>query len=91
MSDILRKRRTWLSVVLCGLLILGLLLIPTGFEQAGAAWHDGGERIAAEVISVDNSLVINTGLVQAGEQRCQVKLLSGSHAGERYMAENMLT
>jgi uncharacterized membrane protein len=40
---------------------------------------------------VDNSLVINTGLVQAGEQRCQVKLLSGSHAGERYMAENMLT
>jgi uncharacterized membrane protein len=91
MSDILRKRRTWLSVALCGLLILVLLLIPTGFEQAGAAWHDGGERIAAEVISVDNSLVINTGLVQAGEQRCHVKLLSGSHTGETYMAENMLT
>lgn len=48
MSDLLNKRRTWLSVVLCGLLILVLLLIPTGFEQAGAAYHDGGERIAAD-------------------------------------------
>ncbi|MGM9603927.1 MAG: YibE/F family protein, partial [Faecousia sp.] len=85
-----QKRIQW-SIVVCLLLIAVLWFLPTGFEKAGAAYRDRGERVPARVLSVDNSTVINTGLVQAGEQRCQVELLAGSHRGEVYTAENILT
>ncbi|MCD7957444.1 MAG: YibE/F family protein [Lachnospiraceae bacterium] len=84
-------RKTWASVLVCILLIAVLIFIPTGFEEAGAAYRDGGERVAAKVISVDNSTVVNTGLVQAGEQSCEVTLLAGSHKGENYWATNKLS
>jgi len=79
----LKIRKTWASIAVCIVLIVILICIPTGFEEAGAAYKDGGERVAAKVISVDNSTVINTGLVQAGEQSCEVTLLAGSHKGGR--------
>jgi len=84
-------RKTWASVLVCILLIAVLIFIPTGFEEAGAAYRDGGERVAAKVISVDNSTVVNTGLVQAGEQSCEVTLLAGSHKGETWWATNKLS
>ncbi|MCD8335724.1 MAG: YibE/F family protein, partial [Lachnospiraceae bacterium] len=86
----LKIKKTWASIVVCIVLIAILICIPTGFEEAGAAYKDGGERVAAKVISVDNSTVINTGLVQAGEQTCEVTLLAGSHKGETYWASNKL-
>ncbi|MCD7737216.1 MAG: YibE/F family protein [Lachnospiraceae bacterium] len=89
--DLVKKRQTWASVIVCIILIAVLLVIPTGFEEAGAAYRDGGERIKAEVVSVDNSTVINTGLVQSGEQACEVTLLGGSHKGETYWANNKLS
>ncbi len=85
-----KQKQTWASIVVCAALILLLALIPTGFEQAGAAYRDGGERVAARVVSVDNGTIINTGLVQSGEQSCQVTLLGGSHKGETYWASNLL-
>ncbi len=85
-----QKKLQW-SIVVCLILIGILWVLPTGFEKAGAAYRDGGERVAARVLSVDNSTVINTGLVQSGDQRCQVQLLAGSHKGETYTAENILT
>jgi len=87
----LKIRKTWASIAVCIVLIVILICIPTGFEEAGAAYKDGGERVAAKVISVDNSTVINTGLVQAGEQSCEVTLLAGSHKGETYWASNKLS
>lgn len=91
MMDFIKKRQTWASIAVCIVLILVLIWIPTGFEEAGAAYRDGGERVKAEVISVDNSTVINTGLVQSGEQACEVTLLGGNHKGETYWAANKLT
>ena len=85
-----QKKLQW-SIVVCLILIGILWVLPTGFEKAGAAYRDGGERVPARVLSVDNSTVINTGLVHAGEQRCQVELLSGSHKGQVYTGENILT
>ena len=85
-----QKKIQW-SILVCLLLIVVLWFLPTGFEKAGAAYRDGGERVPARVLSVDNSTVINTGLVHAGEQRCQVELLSGSHKGQVYTGENILT
>ncbi|MCD7920247.1 MAG: YibE/F family protein [Clostridiales bacterium] len=84
------QTQTWASILVCAVLIVVLALLPTGFEEAGAAYRDGGERVAARVVAVDNSTVINTGLVQSGDQSCQVTLLGGSHKGETYWASNLL-
>ncbi len=85
-----KQTQTWASILVCAVLIVVLALLPTGFEEAGAAYRDGGERVAARVVAVDNSTVINTGLVQSGDQSCQVTLLGGSHKGETYWASNLL-
>ncbi len=85
-----KEKQTWASILVCVVLIVLLALLPTGFEEAGAAYRDGGERVAARVVAVDNSTVINTGLVQSGDQSCQVTLLGGSHKGETYWASNLL-
>ena len=66
-------------VIAAILLIIILLLIPTGFE--GAATCTGSDRCAAKVISCDNSTIIDTGLVRQGEQICKVKLLGGMFNG----------
>ena len=79
------------SVAVCVILIMILWILPTGYEKAGAAYRDGGERAAAKVISVDNSMIMDTGLIRSGDQKCQVILLSGKHKGEVYSAGNMLT
>ncbi|MCD7857133.1 MAG: YibE/F family protein [Clostridiales bacterium] len=85
-----KQKQTWASILVCAVLIVVLALLPTGFEEAGAAYRDGGERVAARVVAVDNSTIINTGLVQSGDQSCQVTLLGGSHKGETYWASNLL-
>jgi uncharacterized membrane protein len=84
-------KKTWISVIVCALLIAMLLLLPTGYEQAGASYRDGSERIPARVISVDNSTIKDTGLVRTGEQRCSVELLSGAHKGETHTGVNILS
>lgn len=68
--------------------VLGVL--PTGYEHAGATWRDGGDRIPARVLEVNNDRIVNTGLVQSGDQVCLVELLTGSHKGETSWANNIL-
>lgn len=83
--------KPWLSVLVTFVCCVILALVPTGYEKAGAAYRDGGTRIAGRVVEVDNSKIVNTGLVQAGDQRCMVKLLSGPHKGEVHEGGNILT
>ena len=52
-------------VLACVLLIIGLLLIPTGYEDA--VQYREAERCVAEVTAVDNSSIVDTGLVRSGE------------------------
>lgn len=75
-------------VIAAVLLIIILLVIPTGFE--GAAIYTGSDRCAAKVLSCDNSAIIDTGLVRQGEQVCQVRLLGGMFKGQETEAVNML-
>lgn len=82
------KRQERITVLLNALIVLILILIPTGYEDA--VIKDNAERIPARVISVDNEHIIDTGLVRAGEQDCQVELLVGNFRGEVHTAVNML-
>ena len=68
------------QLILGFLLIIILIAIPTGYE--GALIYTESEKCKAEVISTDESSVINTGLVQSGEQLCELKILDGMFEGE---------
>lgn len=86
----LKSKRAWLASAICLALIAVLLLLPTGYERAGASDTDGSARLRARVVSVDDSTIKDTGLVRTGEQVCQIRLLEGAHKGEVHRAYNML-
>lgn len=69
-------------------LILVLLMLPTGYE--GAVQYTEAERCVAEVLAVDNSSIIDTGLVRSGEQRCMIRFTNGAFAGLEATGINML-
>ena len=82
------KLKYFAPVVVCLLLIAVLLLLPTGYEDA--VQYKEAERCIAEVTAVDNSAIIDTGLVRSGEQRCSVTFLNGLFRGKTATAVNLL-
>lgn len=75
-------------VVVCLLLIAVLLFVPTGYE--GAVQYKEAERCIAKVTDVDDSSIVDTGLVRSGEQRCTVTILNGLFRGKTVTAVNLL-
>lgn len=49
-----------------------------------------GEKFPAKVLSVDNSAIFKVGLLERGEQRLKVEILSGSRKGQVFDAVNLL-
>ena len=82
-----RSVRYHAPVAVCLLAILILLFLPTGFE--GALVYQEAERCTARVLSVDDSAIIDTGLVRSGEQRCQLEILDGMFQGQTVSGVNM--
>ena len=82
------KLRYYAPVMVCLLLIVVLLLLPTGYE--GAVQYKEAERCVAEVTAVDNTAIIDTGLVRSGEQRCTVTFRNGLFKGKTAIAVNLL-
>lgn len=75
-------------VLVCLALILLLLALPTGYE--GAVQYQEADHCTALVLEVDNSAIIDTGLVRSGEQRCTLELLGGLFKGQIVTGVNML-
>lgn len=75
-------------LLVCLAAIVGLLLIPTGFE--GALLYQEAERCRAKVVAVNNDTIVDTGLVRSGEQRCDLEILTGKFAGQTATGVNML-
>lgn len=82
------KLRTFWPVVASLLLMIVLLLFPTGYE--GALAYQNADRVSALVLSTDESDVYDTGLVRTGDQRCRVRILGGQFAGVEVDAVNRL-
>ena len=82
------KLRYHAPVVVCLLLIALLLTVPTGFEDA--VQYQEAQRCIAEVLSGDDSSIVDTGLVRSGEQRCIVEFTSGKFKGQTATAINLL-
>ena len=82
------KIRYHAPVLICLLLLLILCILPTGYEDAKQ--YQEAERCLARVISVDNSSIVDTGLVRSGEQRCTVTFLNGKFQNQTAVAINLL-
>lgn len=71
-----------LFILLCGL----MCLVNLGPERP----ESPGSKERARVLQADNSNVERLGLALKGEQMLKVKILSGSHKGEVFDAQNVL-
>ncbi|MGN0696302.1 MAG: YibE/F family protein [Oscillospiraceae bacterium] len=71
------------------IIIIVLILLPTGYE--GSRIYKGAERVPAQVLSCDDSNIIDTGLVRSGEQECTVRVLKGIFRDSEIQAVNLLT
>ena len=88
MLNRLRGRKTLIPTVLSLMLMIALLLLPTGYE--GALSYQNADRVRAQVLATDESDIVDTGLVRSGEQRCRVKILGGQFNGQEADAVNRL-
>jgi uncharacterized membrane protein len=77
-----------IPVILSSILIIILILIPTGYE--GALIYQDTQRCSARVLSTDNSMINSTGVVKTGEQICSLRILDGAFKGQLVDGYNML-
>lgn len=77
-----------LFLIISFLLILVLLCIPTSFEDA--IQFKDAEKCKVLIEEVDNSSLIDTGLIRTGQQICKIKFLSGRFSGQISEGWNML-
>ena len=82
------KNSYYAPVLVCILMIAVLLVLPTGYEDA--VQYQTAERCVAQVTAVDNSSIVDTGLVRTGEQRCTLTFTSGKFKGQTASGINML-
>ena len=75
-------------IILSFLLIITLLILPTGFEQKQT--YQNTDRVKVRVISTDNSDIVDNGLIRTGEQKCNIKILEGKFKGTKATAINRL-
>ena len=88
MKRLLGRSSDYLPVLVCLLAIFVLLLLPTGYEDAQI--YQEAEHCRARVTACDDSSIIDTGLVRAGEQRCTLLLLSGRGGDGNQHAERFV-
>ena len=86
------NRKKWIiynaPLIVCVLAIIVLIIIPTGYEDR--VQYQEADRCVAEVVEVDNSSIVDTGLVRSGEQRCKIRFENGNFEGEEATGVNML-
>ena len=88
-SDLM-KISNKISYTIFGLiLILILIAMPTGYEDA--LIYKDSPRAVAKVLDTDNSMIISTGLIQSGEQECQLKICTGGRKNQIVQGVNFLS
>lgn len=83
------KIRQFWFIVTGMLMIAVLLILPTGYEDAQI--YREAERCRVKVLATDESNVRSSGLIQSGEQFCQVEVLNGKFKGRQLEGVNMLS
>jgi uncharacterized membrane protein len=81
------RSRDTVFVIIILMATCALLYMPDIYTSPYARAE---ERYRARVVAVDDSLVKQFGIVKAGSQKLQVKLLDGPYAGREVTASNVL-
>jgi uncharacterized membrane protein len=80
-------KRDAVLVAVFSLLTIVLYFVPTGFEERHAK---NSVRCRGRITEVDNSEILQTGIVKMGIQNLSVKLMDGPYARTEVKAENRL-
>lgn len=90
MRSFWEKNKKFFRMLFVGLVMMGILIsLPTGFEDA--LIYQGTERAVATVVAADNSAIISSGLIQSGEQTCELSIGKGLFAGREITGVNFLS
>ena len=74
-------------IIVVSLLIAVLLLLPVQYEQK---LFPNTERVKVKIVSTDESGITRAGIIQFGDQRCQVEIKQGRFKGQTANAMNHL-
>ena len=80
----MRRLDEWLPVAVLAALCAAMVAAPS----AKTVVRDDGESFRANVVSVDDSQLTLTGLMEYGTQHLVVEMLEGPAKGRRFGAEN---
>lgn len=83
-----KSKKNVVFILIFFAIIAVLLALPTGFEDARQ--FKDAEKCKVLVEAVDNSSLINTGLIRIGQQVCTVRFLSGKFKMQTAEGWNML-
>lgn len=81
-------RRNTIPIVVTLIAIILLALLPNKFPEK---IYDNTERVAARVVSTDESFIRETGLIKVGEQLCDIEILEGRFKGKITKGTNTLS
>ena len=82
-----RWKRDAVLITVFSFLTIGLYFVPTGFKERSPA---DSVRCRGRIIKVDNSEIIQRGIVKLGTQDLTVKILDGPYAGTKVRSVNEL-
>ena len=83
-----KSKKNVVFILIFFAILAALLALPTGFEDAQQ--FKDAEKCKVLVEAVDNSSLINTGLIRTGQQVCTVRFLSGKFKMQTAEGWNML-
>lgn len=81
------NRQNTIPIVVTLIAIIILALLPNKFPENK---YENTERVAARVLSTDNSFIKETGLIKIGEQLCDIEILEGKFKGQTTRGTNRL-
>ena len=81
-------RHNTIPIVVTLIAIILLIFLPNKFPEK---IYENTERVAARVVSTDESFIKDTGLIKIGEQLCDVEILEGKFKGKMTRGTNTLT
>lgn len=86
-QNLFRSVKTSVFPVVIFLLTLGIYFLPTPFDKPE---NPCAERVKAKVVAVDNSGILETGIVKTGNQALRLLIKQGKFAGDTLYASNQL-
>lgn len=90
MKLLFTKQKNFLLTLISGILFIVILVaIPTGYEDA--VIYKDTERAVGEVVKIDDSAIISSGLIKSGEQSCTLKIQNGIFKGKEIEGVNFLS